>query len=70
MCMSSNIEQIGNIVRESNNEIWKVNYCELFTENDTLSRDITYHGLCRTPEWEILKIKTSHDSSKSVENNF
>ena len=35
--MSSNIgEQIGNIVKESNNEIWKVNYCELISENDAL----------------------------------
>ena len=34
ICMSSNIgEQILKIVKESNNEAWKVHYSELFSEN-------------------------------------
>ena len=69
--MSSNIgEQIQKIVKESNNEAWKVNFSELISENDALSRDIMYHKSCITAEWQKWKLKTSQNPSKSIENDL
>ena len=69
--MSSNIgEQIQKIVKESNNETWKVNFSELISENDALSRDIMYYKSCITAEWQKWKLKTSQNPSKSIENDL
>ena len=53
MCQTANIgAQIAEIVSNSDNEIWKVNYSELINDSDALSRDILYHKLCMTRQWK------------------
>ena len=65
-CMSSNRGQkIHKIVEESDNETWKVNYSEIISENDALSRDIMYHSSCLLAESQRRKPKTSQTSIKS-----
>ena len=45
----------------------KVNYSELISEHDALSRDIMYHKSCITAEWQKWRLKSSQNSSKSIE---
>ena len=71
MCMSSNRgEKIFKIVQESDNETWKVNYSEIISENDALSRDIMYHSICMLEESKRWKPKTSQTSFTSVKSDL
>src|SRR6266516_6033437 len=69
-CMSLNIgSQISDIVSKCNREDWKVNYADVITEADVLSRDLMYHKACITEQWQKLcqnKEETTHRSNKCI----
>jgi len=55
-CQSGNIGiQIRDIVQHSDNPEWKVNYANVISDTDALSKDIMYHKQCITKEWQLLK---------------
>ena len=69
--MSGNVgTQIHDIVQNSNNPEWKVNYASVISDNDALSQDIVYHKQCITEQWQLLKCKLECLPSSSSKTSF
>ena len=54
-------EHIADIVKNSNNDSWKANLAEVISAGDLLTKNIVYHHLCYTQNWE----KNSSKQKKS-----
>ena len=51
-CRSSNIgKSIQEVVKASDNKVWKVHLADIIAEGDFLSRDVKYHKSCHTTHW-------------------
>lgn len=70
------------IIENSTNPQWKVQYSEIISRNDPLTRNLVYHNTCMLAQWQKVKHtssslkgaqitsdnnSTSEESSKSIE---
>ena len=53
----SEFRYVHDIVQNSNNPEWKVNYASVISDNDALSQDLVYHKQCITEQWQLLERK-------------
>ena len=71
VCRSHNVGiRISDIVKSSGNTSWKVNYADLISQEDALSRDILYHKSCMTEQWQKFKSSKNSQSTPDQEEHL
>ena len=50
-------KNIAEIVKNSNNDSWKVNLAEVISEDDLLTKNFVYHHICYTQNWKKYSSK-------------